>query len=127
MNLFSCCCSDEDHDVHPEIVMFDLSASLFNQDECDFLYSGYNTYSKNEHEDKDEEIMQEVITHIELFFPIHNEGYPSENNTNLELYEPKPLRKTPTIENLLESDDLSKDLCKKRSAPIPIDHTNTYL
>jgi hypothetical protein len=84
-----------------------------------------NNKSNLKSQDEDEQIMQEVITHVELFLPI-NKKYYDNREENIVLHNPKPLRKTPTIENLLESED-SFLAPPKRSDPIPIDHTNTYL
>jgi len=114
MNLFCGCCSDEDHDFQSEIVMFDVSTSI-----------SQNNESKLESHYEDEQIMQEVITHVELFLPI-NKKYYDNREEDIVLHKPKPLRKTPTIEKLLESED-SFLAPPKRSDPIPIDHTNTYL
>jgi hypothetical protein len=84
-----------------------------------------NNESKLESQYEDEQIMQEVITHVELFLPI-NKKYYNNREENIVLHKPKPLRKTSTIDNLLESED-SFLAPPKRSDPIPIDHSNTYL
>lgn len=109
MNLF-CCCLDEKNEFHdssiPEIRLFDVSASISTQYEY-----------KKEDEDEDEEF----VTLTELFLPINNSYY-----KNIVLHKPKPIRKTPTIDNLLQSNDqvLAPPKC---SEPIPIDHNNRYL
>jgi hypothetical protein len=118
MNLFSCCCLDQENDVEEsslqQRILLDVCASISKNIEST-LKSQY----------EDEQIMQEVITHVELFLPI-NKKYYDNREDNIGLHKPTPLRKTPTIENLLESDD-SFLAPPKRSDPIPIDHTNTYL
>lgn len=155
MFLFDCCLDPETDfqtSMLPEIIMFDVSASIVNEE------SYCSQSEKTDSEDGNEKIMQEVITHIELFLPI-NIDYCEETG----LYKPTPIRKRP-IENLMHHLDypISTHLykrrfesgpqrgailnsvignlvedssgqrieffnCVKRSDPIPIDHTNTYL
>ena len=107
MNMF-CCCLDEKNEFQdssiPEIRVFDVSASISTQYEC-----------KTESED------EENVTHTDFFLPINNSYY-----KNIVLHKPKPIRKIPTIDNLLQSNDPIPAL-PKRSEPIPIDHNNRYL
>lgn len=113
MDIFWCCASDEEElnattNINEHTVL-DISASIIHENKTE--------NSPNFEEENDEEIMQQMITHVELFLPIKYDYYKS-----FGLYKPIPIRKIPTLENVLNSNS-----CIKYSDPIPIDHTKSYL
>jgi len=123
MNLFDCCldsCSSPD-----ETYAFGPSNETLVT--LKVSYADSNTI-KDENTNLDcnhfeEPRMVHLITHVELFLPYEIE---KQYNKNIALKTPIPIRKIPTIENLL-SDSTHFSKIPKKSDPIPIDHSNTYL
>lgn len=149
MNIFSCCCLDNDdkNNEYEEplsyekygIVIIDISRSEINDDEQNTHLKNDESLNNSTTNPSDELIIQEVITHIELFMPIQPD---CEYYENIGLYKPIPIRKIPTIEKFIDTMNVPSTLSSslpsrlpssipsslsKYSDPIPIDYTKTYL
>lgn len=138
MNLFNCCledcCLEDEKRVNQsqteEVVSVVLTDPKLNIQTNVVYESLSGKKSSADYKRLQEPLLLHLITHVDLFLPKEIENQYIQNS---DIHKPVPIRKIPTVDNLLSniagesSDTEVKPKIPKKSDPIPIDHTNTYL
>jgi hypothetical protein len=130
MNLFHCCleAENENENKHESLSTQEvISVEVTNPDlkikshiECEPVI---DKIENPDYKHLEEPLLLHLITHVELFLPSEIERYYNENMT---VKNSIPIRKIPTLDNVLSTSN-SESRVLKKSDPIPIDHSNRYL